>query len=122
MKTDLSALKTTKKESKVELVNDKPAGSLTLDEIEMLLDKYAQIHCTSLTDSQLINDEMERLEKSANFKFKRLQLKALEQANEPVDAKPLEVHFISSNTEEQKARLEKIDNEILASRTGGNNA
>ena len=123
MKTDLSLLKTTKKnKAKVEIVNEIPTEPLSLDQIEKLLEEKAQTKCSGLTASTLLNDEMERLEKLANFKLRRLQLKALEQANEPIDVKPLEVHFISSNTEEQKARLERIDGEILASRTGGNNA
>ena len=114
-------LRTTKKESKVELVNDKPAGSLTLDEIEMLLDKYAQIRCTSLIDSQLINDEMERLERSANFKFKRLQLKALEQSNVVKETEPIVVEFVDPS-EDSKKELIELENELIHSRGNQHNA
>jgi len=117
MKTDLSLLKTTKRnKAKVEIVDEIPIESLSLDQIERLLEQKAQTKCSGLTASTLLNDEMERLEKVANFKLKRLQLKALEQNNEPVDVKPIEVVFINSKTEEQKARLERIENEVKESR------
>ena len=115
MKTDLSMLKTTKRKTKVEIVNEVSAKSLSLDEIERLLEEQAQIKCVSLTQSQMVNDNMERLEKLANFKLKRLQLKALEQSNEPVEVQPIEVKFISSKTTAHLDQLEKIDREVRES-------
>lgn len=90
--------------------------SLSLDEIE---GKMIELACCDTNDvlTLMLNEKkMSMLEKVANIKMHRLQLKALEQSNEPVDVKPIEVKFINSKTEEQKARLERIENEVKESR------
>lgn len=114
-------LKTSKK-TKVVVIDKKSTRALTLDEIEEQLDELAQKDCSSLVEAALIESKMKRLEMSANHKFKVLQAKALIQSAEPVEVQPLEVKFISAKTDEQKARLERIDSEILANRVGNRNA
>ena len=107
------SLKTKKKPTKLEVVEPKkPLKSLSLDEIEILMDQYAQTECQSLTQSQMINDKMERLEKAAKFKFMKMQMKQLEQTDEPIETQPIEVKFITSKTPEQLERLERIENQV----------
>ena len=123
MKANVS---TKTKKAKVEIVDNLPRKEdvelLSLDDI---LRKMTAIALEDTDDYlKLMSNEkkMNQWEKLATTTMHRLQLKALEQANEPVEVKPLEVKFISAKTDEQKARLDKIDNEILANRVGNHNA
>ena len=96
--------------------------TLSLDEIE---NKMIELACCDTDDvlTLMLNEKkMSMLEKVANMKMHRLQLKELEKTTEPVDVKPIEVKFISAKTQEQELRIERIDNEILNKRTGNNNA
>lgn len=94
----------------------KGAKSLTLDEIEDKMIKLAATETNDVLTLMMNEKKIAMLEKVANFKLHRLQLKALEQQPQEVDVKPIEVKFINSKTEEQKARLERIENEIKESR------
>lgn len=121
-----TAMKTTKT-TKVEVVSsktvkEKTAKSLSLDEIENEMTAIALDDTQDILKMMVNEKRIGMLEKVANFKLHRLQVKALEQANEPIEVQPLEVRFISAKTDEQKARLEKIDSEILANRVGNHNA
>ena len=109
-------LKTTKK-TKVVVLDKKPTGALTLDQIEKQLDELAQRDCHSLIESALLESKMKRLEASANYKLKRLQLKALEESNEAIEAQPIEVKFITSKTPEQLERVKRIENQVKDGRT-----
>ena len=108
----VQVLTETKIKSKKSQMTTKSVKTLTLDEIE---EKMMNLACCDTNDvlTLMLNEKkMNMLEKVANMKMHRLQLKALEQVNEPIDVKPLEVVFVDSGTEEQRARLERIDNEI----------
>ena len=90
--------------------------SLSLDEIE---NKMIELACCDTDDvlTLMLNEKkMSMLEKVANFKLHRLQLKSLEQQPQEVDVKPLEIVFVNSDTEEQQARIDRIDNEIKEKR------
>ena len=89
---------------------------LTLDEIEQKMVDLAMCDTDDIMTMMVNEKKIAMLEKVANLKMHRLQIKALEQDNKVVEVTPLEVKFISSKTEEQKARLEKIDKEICESR------
>ena len=89
---------------------------LTLDQIEEKMIELATSSTTDVLEMMMNEKKIAMLEKVANLKMHRLQIKALEQDNKVVEVTPLEVKFISSKTEEQKARLEKIDKEICESR------
>ena len=109
------------KKRKMEL-SKSSVKSLSLDEIE---NKMIELACCDTDDvlTLMLNEKkMSMLEKVANMKMHRLQLKELEKTNETVDVKPIEVKFISAKTQEQELRIERIDNEILSKRTGNNNA
>ena len=104
---------------KAEVVIKSPtvaAKVLSLDEIEEKMTQIALDDTTDFVKMMLNEKKLAMLEKVANIKMHRLQIKALEQSNEPVDVKPLEVKFVNSKTEEQKARLERIENEVKESR------
>jgi len=96
--------------------------SLTLDEIEEKMMKLACCETDDVLTLMLNEKKMNLLEKVANMKMHRLQLKELERQNVIADVKPIEVKFISSKTPEQEQRIERIDNEILSKQTGNHNA
>ena len=123
VKTAMKTIKTTKVEvvgSKA--VKGKTVKSLSLDELEDEMTAIAMDDTQDILKIMVNEKKLGMLEKVANFKMHRLQLKALEQSNEPVEVQPLEVKFISAKTDEQKERLERIDSEILANRVGNRNA
>ena len=114
---------------KVEVVDKMPINKykekkpLSLDEIEQQMLEYATDDTTDPLTIMVNEKKISMLEKVANLKLKRLQLKELEKSGEEVtDVKPLEIKFVSSKTEEQKARLERIDQEICESRRIKQNA
>ena len=94
----------------------KGVPTLSLDEIESLMIKLATDPSTDVMVNMLNEKRIGMLEKVANLKLHRLQLKALEKEPEVVDVKPITVQFISAKTDEQKARLERIDREIMEKR------
>ena len=98
---------------RIEVIDSK---TLTLDQIE---EKMVELVCNPSNDIvvNMINErKISMLEKIANLKLKRLQLKSLEEAQTVTETKPITVKFISSNTDDQKARLERIDKEIIEQR------
>ena len=100
----------------------KASKILSMDEIE---EKMMDIASDETNDPLKIMINEKRLsmyEKIANFKIHRLQLKALEQAEKVTEIQPITVKFIGSKTEDQVARLERIDKEIQEKRTGTPNA
>lgn len=116
MKTKTST--TTKPRATVEVIT-KPkeaARILSLDEIE---EKMIAIACDDTTDfvQMMLNEKrMNMLEKVANIKMHRLQLKALENQGVVNEVKPIEVKFISANTNDERARIEHIETEVRESR------
>ena len=113
--------KTTTKPSPIcyEVVSKKPVkveGSLSLDQIEQKMCELALDDTNDVLQMMLNEKRMAMLEKVANIKMHRLQLKALEQSNEPVEVQPIEVKFISSRTETEKDRIARIDSEVRESR------
>ena len=111
----VQVLTETKIKSKKSQMTTKSVKTLTLDEIE---EKMMNLACCDTNDvlTLMLNEKkMSMLEKVANMKMHRLQLKALEQSNEPVDVQPIEVKFISSKTTEHLDQLEKIDREVRES-------
>ena len=89
--------------------------SLTLDEIE---NKMIELACCDTDDvlTLMLNEKkMSMLEKVANMKMHRLQLKELEKTTEPVEVQPIEVKFISSRTNDNLNRLEQIENGVKES-------
>ena len=110
-----------------ETIIDKPKGwaskqtkraakVLSLDEIEKEMDQLVSEETTDVLQVMINEKRLSMLEKVANFKLHRLQLKALEQQPQEVDVKPLEIVFVNSDTEEQQARIDRIDNEICEKR------
>lgn len=89
------------------------AKSLTLDEIEARMIAIVDDDSDDVIKSMINEKKISMLEKVANLKLKRLQLKALEEGNRIDTVEPITIKFVSSNTEEQKARIERIDSEIL---------
>ena len=90
--------------------------SLSLDDIEEKMMELINDDSTDVLQTMINETKLGMLEKVANFKLHRLQLKALEQQPAEVDVKPITVQFISAKTDEQKNRLERIDREILEKR------
>ena len=116
-----TAMKTIEK-TKVEVVNPKTVEgktvkSLSLDEIENEMTAIAMDDTQDFLKMMVNEKRLGMLEKVANFKLHRLQVKALEQNEEPIEVKPLEVKFISSKTNEQMERLERIENQVRDGRT-----
>ena len=103
---------------KIKKIGNKNVDNLTLDDIEQMMIQLA-INSTDFTQILKNEKQIAMLEKVANLKMNRIRLAALEQAaanTTPTEVKPLEVHFISSKTEEQRLRLERIDKEIIESK------
>ena len=92
------------------------AKSLTLDEIEEKMMQLITDETTDVLQTMINEKKLGMLEKVANFKLHRLQLKDLEKQPEEVDVKPLEIVFVNSDTEDQQARVDRIDNEIREKR------
>lgn len=92
------------------------AKVLTLDDIEEKMMELINDESTDVLQTMINEKKLGMLEKVANFKLHRLQLKALEQQPQEVDVKPLEIVFVNSDTEEQQARIDRIDNEIKEKR------
>ena len=113
----------------VEVIDKKPINKykditpLTLDEIESQMIAYARDDTNDPLIIMMNEKKISMLEKIANLKLRRLQLKELEHNSEEVNAvEPLEIRFVSSKTREQQSRLEKIDREILDGRQIKENA
>ena len=100
----------------------KGAKSLTLDEIEEKMIELAT-QDGDVLQTMMNEKKIAMLEKVANFKLHRLQLKELEKQPDAIEeVKPLEIVFVDGQTESQQERIERIDNEILTNRTNNNNA
>lgn len=96
--------------------------SLTLDEIEEKMIELAT-QDGDVLQTMMNEKKIAMLEKVANFKLHRLQLKDLEKQPDAIEeVKPLEIVFVDGQTESQQERIERIDNEILSNRTNNNNA
>ena len=100
----------------------KEVKNLTLDQIEEEMIKLATDNSNDILTMMINEKKIAMLDKVATLKINRLRLNQLEQITTPVETKPLEVHFISSRTEEQKARLDRIDKEIIENRQIKQNA
>ena len=113
---------TRKAKPKFEVIDPKSVKALSLDEIEAKMMELATTDTDDVLTLMLNEKKLNMLEKIANLKMHRLQLKELEKQNVVVESKPLEIVFVKSDTEEQNKRIERIDNEILNKTTGNNNA
>ena len=101
----------------------KEVKNLTLDQIEEEMIKLATDNSNDILTMMINEKKIAMLDKVASLKINRLRLNQLEQMTEqPAETKPLEVHFISSRTEEQKTRLDRIDKEIIENRQIKQNA
>lgn len=89
--------------------------SLTLEQIEQKMIEIATDPTTDIIQSMINEKKISMLEKVGNFKIKLIQLKALEQQQTAIETEPITVKFISSKTQDQQARLERIDKEIIES-------
>lgn len=108
---------------KVGKATKKAAKSLTLDDIEEKMIKLASVETNDVLTLMMNEKKIAMLEKVANFKLHRLQLKDLEKQPDAIEeVKPLEIVFVDGQTESQQERIERIDNEILSNRTNNNNA
>ena len=87
--------------------------TLTLDEIENKMVEIAMSDSNDPLTTMINEKKIAMLEKVANVKLRRLQLKALEQQPQPINTEPITVKFVSSKTMDQQARLERIDKEII---------
>lgn len=114
--------KVVSKKTKFKVIDPKSVKTLTLDEIEAKMMELATMDTSDVLTLMLNEKKLNMLEKIANLKMHRLQLKELEKQNIVTEVKPIEIKFISSKTPEQEARIERIDNEILNKTTGNNNA
>lgn len=94
-------------------IDIKNAKSLTLDEIEKKMEEIVCSNTDDLTVAIANEKTMSMLEKIANFKLKRLQLKELEKPQDEKKAEPITIKFVNSQDEEQKKRLEQIDKAVL---------
>jgi len=110
----LTETKLTKKKSSTKSKNS--VKSLTLDEIEEKMMKLACDDTNDVLTLMLNEKKMNMLEKVANIKMHRLQLKALETQNVVAEVEPIEVKFISARTNNEKARIEHIETEVRESR------
>ena len=102
--------------------NRKQSRILSMDEIEEKMMDLASDETNDPLKVMINEKRLSMYEKIANFKLHRLQLKALEQAEKVTEVQPITVKFIGSKTEDQVARLERIDKEIQEKRTGTPNA
>ena len=87
--------------------------SLSLEEIEQKMIEIATDNTDDIIKAMINEKKICMLEKVANFKIKMIQLKAMEQQNVINAVEPLTVKFISSKTQDQQSRLERIDKEIV---------
>lgn len=116
-KTTMKTKKTKVEVVSLKTVEGKTVKSLSLDEIENEMTAIAMDDTQDFLKMMVNEKRLGMLEKVANFKLHRLQVKALEQSEEPVDVKPLEVKFISSKTSEQLERVQRIENQVKDGRT-----
>ena len=93
---------------KAEVVEPK---TLTLEQIEAEMVKIACDDTNDIVKSMINEKRISMLEKVFNTKLKMIQLKTMEQPA-ITGTEPITVKFISSKTEAQQARLERIDKEI----------
>lgn len=123
MKTAVTT-RTKKPRSVIEVVDveRKSAKSLSLEEIENRMVELATSETTDIVQNMINEKKLEMLEKVANFKFKRLQMEQLENANKQIEMQPITVEFIDSNTVEQAERLKRIDAEITQGKKVGEDA
>ena len=122
MKVEVVTETSIKSTARRELLGKHEARTLTLDDIENKMIQLAMDETTDVLQTMINERKIAMLEKVANLKIHRLQLKELEKQNVITDVKPLEIKFISSKTKEQEERIERIDNEILSKTTGNHNA
>lgn len=92
------------------------AKSLSLDEIEQKMIELATTETSDPVINMANETKLNMLEKVANFKLKRLQLKELESNKVVEKTEPIKIEFVNSQTEEQQKRLEKIDSEIIGNK------
>ena len=122
MKVEVVTETEIKRKNRKMTLSSASAKSLTLDDIENKMVQLAMDETTDVLQTMINERKIAMLEKVANLKIHRLQLKELEKQNVITDVKPLEIKFISSKTKEQEERIERIDNEILSKTTGNHNA
>lgn len=96
---------------------------LSMDEIEEKMMELASEDTNDPLKVMINEKKLAMFEKVANFKIHRLQLKELEKQTQQVtEVKPIAVKFITSKTDEQVERLERIDRDIENKRSGVPNA
>lgn len=95
----------------------KASKVLTLDEIEQEMIELATSKTDDLVKMMVIEKKLAMLEKVANLKMHRLQLKQLEQDAIPVETKPIKVEFIDSSQQNYKTRVEQME-ELVENQLG----
>lgn len=95
----------------------KASKVLTLDEIEQEMIELATSKTDDFVKMMLNEKRLAMLEKVANLKMHRLQLKQLEQDAIPLETKPIQVEFIDSSQQNYKARVEQME-ELVENQLG----
>ena len=88
--------------------------TLTLDEIEQEMVKCLSVQETSKVF--LMSQKFDMLQKFAAYKLKRMEIEqtqavAIQQASEPI-----RVVYVDSDTEEERKRIEKLDQSVREAR------
>lgn len=113
------------KEQEVEILSMQPktkVKDLTLNDIEQM--EVGLILDTDKKNIFFNKQKLEMLDKLATQKLRRLQIEATIQASQPVIEKPqpIKIEFVSANTLDSNARLEKLTKEVEDSLTNNKEA
>jgi len=100
-----------KEKNKKELTK---AKKMSLDDIESEMEELARN--TDVSKVFMCSQRMDLLEKVANFKIKKMQLEINKEVSKQTSVQPITVNFTSSNNEEQKMRIERIENSVKEAR------
>lgn len=85
---------------------------LTLDQIEEKMVELATSPTTDVLEMMMNEKKIAMLEKIANLKMHRLQLKELEQEGKVVEISPIEVKFIDSNNVDTNNRVAEMESKL----------
>lgn len=103
-------LKTIRKDQPKELTKS-TVKSLSLDEIEQMMVQLATANTDDVVVAITNEKKMALLEKVANLKMRRLELRELEKSNVVKESKPIQLEIVN-NSENNDTRIDRIDKEI----------
>ena len=88
--------------------------TMTLDEIEQEMMKCLSVNETSKVF--LMSQKFDMLQKFAAYKLKRMEIEQMSNVVQQNNNEPLQVVFVNSKTDDEKKRIEKLENAVRESR------